>query len=184
MHDIFVFIKDLIIGGGSTLGVIAGGIGSILILKKYFISAFSTVTTLLEKIDKIHYEMNHNGGGSIKDTVSRIDAKQDAYMQLANSCIFECDHNGKIIKANRALCSLFDVNEEILLGNGMFNMLHPNDSDRARKDWQDAVQHDTEITRKYRLKDNRFIEIHAIFTRRFINNKEIVTTINGKVNII
>jgi len=67
-----------------------------------------------------------------------------ARMRSVSDCIplarFECDmETGKCIEANPALCALFNLPREEMLGFGWCQRIHPDDNERVLQKWRRAA---------------------------------------------
>lgn len=102
------------------------------------------------------YELGRNGGGSTKDIVVKtynicreFQERDEVNFYLDSQPKFECDANGYTVKLNKKLISLLGVSEEEALGYGWVARLIESDRQRVLREWQEAVQTNSEFSSVY-----------------------------------
>jgi PAS domain S-box-containing protein len=113
-------------------------------------------------VNKILYELNNNGGKSIKDlvektndTVLRLAASSDAMMAISDQCIFKCDEAGMCTFANDSLCELYGATVEEMMGFGWMNFLLHSEREQSEKNWLRAVKSDNVVSFDYTVVNGR-----------------------------
>lgn len=124
-----------------------------------------------EKISKIYTELHPNGGGSIKDTINRIELrlvnveqKQNVYLLEGPQGIFEADKNGRYITVNRTFCRMVNKTEKELLGMGWMNSINKDDREEVFDAWMTAVQNKMEFIGKFKIinNDDNIVQVNTI----------------------
>lgn len=107
---------------------------------------------------KITYELNNNGGKSIKDLVektntivNKLAADGEAMRAISDECIFKCDENGMLTCANESMCDLYGAALEDMKGYGAVNFIKPSQQDEVLKRWERAIKHDSSILMEYTI---------------------------------
>jgi PAS domain S-box-containing protein len=132
----------------------------------------------LPKINAISEQFRPNGGSSLKDAITRIEAsliessadlkemKKMFEGQLDTSLdgIFVTDNKGWCLRANNGLQDIQGDSENGIKGYGWTKNLHPEDRDRVRQAWEDAVNHKGTFNEKYRFLNPKegVIHVHCI----------------------
>lgn len=119
---------------------------------------FEKIAKGLEKINKIEKEFTTNGGGSLKDHISRIsvglsEVQQGLRAQMAyeSNPVFESDKDGNCTYANRAYLRMLGVGLEEVEGHGWRSFISPDSKHIVFEEWESAVkQHrDFKLTYKF-----------------------------------
>jgi PAS domain S-box-containing protein len=119
---------------------------------------FQKIHKVVDKIDKIEKEFLTNGGGSLKDHISRIsvglsEVQQGLRAQMAyeTNPVFESDRDGNCIYANRAYLRMLGVGMEEIEGHGWKSFISPDSKHIVFEEWETAVkQHrDFKLTYKF-----------------------------------
>ena len=184
--------KDISVFGAGVFAVVKAGIWCVRKYKKWI----APIRVWVKKVDDAIDQLSFNGGGSIKDmvfntseTVKKIAVdmtvvrtKQAAIMELNDTALFECDKDGYCIKANVALCDIFDATLNQMVGHGWLQFI--KNADKEAEAWNQAVESDNEISREYVVNPakNKKIEIpcrYIAHIKRDDNQK--VINVTGKV---
>lgn len=139
-----------------TLVAIGGGVGAIWVkVIRPIIDWFRKMLGLIESIEK---EFKPNGGGSIRDSLNRIELRQIIADQRAAALdmdsikgVWETDAKGKCIRTNRTYQRLTGLSEDAALGYGWLNAVHRDDRERVSKEWESAVAQQREAQITYRI---------------------------------
>jgi PAS domain S-box-containing protein len=149
---------------------------------------FVNIEEMTEKILEISKELKPNGGGSIKDQVKQIatDVKticveRDATFLLSKEPMFKSDEHGYCILANNALCQLYGVSQEQLLGLGWLNYIIEEDKERIKEEWVNVIETGTEIASYYTIINQITNEEVPVKYRAIINkhNGKIISAIGN-----
>jgi PAS domain S-box-containing protein len=119
----------------------------------------------IDSVEVIRKEMFPNGGTSLRDTVNKtsrlvVDVAKDVSMSIAQNRalaeemevgMFECDAEGSVIWANRALRKMTGLRMEQIRGGGWFNAVHDDDRRRVQNDWMLATANRTQLLALFRL---------------------------------
>lgn len=102
--------------------------------------------SVFKKIDHIYAEVKPNGGGSIKDSISRLEmatlTSQYRYRILAEEmrvCSFETDKDGQFTWVSKDWQVLTGLTTEEAQGNGWINSICQSDRQRVFLEWEDAL---------------------------------------------
>lgn len=103
-------------------------------------------------LEEIVGELRPNHGGSIKDSVNRIENRLDflgsfrrAQLNTDEIAFVETDANGDLCWANKRFITLMNVTERDLLGTGWVNVIHPDQRDWVLEHWREAVEDEREF---------------------------------------
>jgi PAS domain S-box-containing protein len=107
-------------------------------------------------------ELRTNGGSSLKDAVLRIDAssqKQEArwlaIVDRDSQPTYECAPTGECTQANKAICELFGLSREEMMGNGWLEGVIPSDREKAFDAWNAAVSKNLPYECEYTSRNHR-----------------------------
>lgn len=158
---------------------------------KAFSRLFDTVDEIKQSIDKdimpavklVKTELQTNGGSSIKDSLKRLEDKahlQDLRWKLSNNreqdiCVFECNALGNCVTANRALCDLYGLNEEDMLGLGWLIAVKETDRQSVWSAWQATIKSDIPYDATYTVVNQKtgaqfLVRAKAVVHRGLQNN--------------
>lgn len=149
--DIYLVAK--IIGAlGTILGSLAG-------LWKYVINPSVTWFKATNKLwNDIALEFKPNGGGSMKDSLNRIETRQLIKDQkdraLSNDALFgiwESDPEGRCTYVNRTYQRITGYGFESLEGFGWVNIILDKDRDRVLQEWESALKQQREFYSEFRI---------------------------------
>lgn len=114
---------------------------------KPMIKTYKRISDMYERVEKLVKEMERNGGSSIRDSLDRIeksvaliDERQKILLGLVPYGIVETDGKGRVIYANRTYLHWTGRAEPEVIGDGWSNSVHPNDRERIRHEWMEAVK--------------------------------------------
>jgi|GEM_PF-5829719 len=136
-----------------------------------------------DSLRRIESEVMTNGGGSLKDTVLRIDRKtehiqarirhQDETSQLA---IFEMDADGHITFANGALCDLVSADQAQLLHRNWLVKVHEDERRRVQNELDAAIdnRYPLDVTAHFRVAANQVIQLRLKASPHVRSNGELV----------
>jgi PAS domain-containing protein len=79
------------------------------------------------------------------------DAANAAKMSAINLAYYECDSEGKCIVASPALCRIFGLSQDQMLGTGWTSVIE--DKHSAWSQWQKSVQDDLDYDANYTIKN-------------------------------
>lgn len=110
------------------------------------------------KIDLILGELTPNGGTSLKDAVVRIEERQhgmDAFfraqLNLHNVAIVRTDAEGKLTAINRQYQRMTGYSLIEVEGDGWINAIHPEDRQKVKDQWDEAIASGREMTEDMRF---------------------------------
>ena len=119
---------------------------------------FDKISAGFDKIEKIEKEFSANGGGSLKDHISRIsvglsEVQQGLRAQMAyeTNPVFESDKEGRCTYANRAYLRMLGVGMEEVEGHGWKSFISPDSKSLVFEEWEQAVRdhRDFKLTYKF-----------------------------------
>ena len=191
-------LQTLIIGGGGFATALIAIIKLYSILKRQYdkakersenlSKAIAYIDIIALNLQEVSKELKPNGGGSIKDQVKQIatDVKticveRDATFLLSKEPMFKNDEHGYCILANNALCQLYGVSQEQLLGLGWLNYIIEEDKERIKEEWLNVIETGTEIASYYTIINQVTDEEVPIKYRAIINkhNGRIISAIGN-----
>lgn len=117
-------------------------IGGLVWLHKTYMSVRDCQRVIKELSD----QFKPNGGSSLRDAINRIEHKvaqidltQKTYLDIDSAHpIFQTDHQGHVIWANRAYTTLVERPIEEILGTGWELIVPQNERDKIRDEWYRA----------------------------------------------
>ena len=152
----------------TTIEVTGKGIGWIWtnVIKPYINKSKNQRQEMLDKINAIHNEVKFNGGGSIKDAVSRIEIQvatidtkingiqenQDVAMNLQGIAFWKSTESGSCEYASTNLCKMLGRNETEILGNAWVAWIVPEDRERIHDAWIFSVENKSAFDETYTYK--------------------------------
>lgn len=191
-------LQTLIIGGGGLATALIAIIKLYSILKRQYdkakersenlSKAIAHIDIIALNLQEVSKELKPNGGGSIKDQVKQIatDVKticveRDATFLLSKEPMFKNDEHGYCILANNALCQLYGVSQEQLLGLGWLNYISEEDKERIKEEWLNVIETGTEIASYYTIINQVTDEEVPVKYRTIINkhNGRIISAIGN-----
>ncbi len=191
-------LQTLIIGGGGLATALIAIIKLYSILKRQYdkakersenlSKAIAHIDIIALNLQEVSKELKPNGGGSIKDQVKQIatDVKticveRDATFLLSKEPMFKNDEHGYCILANNALCQLYGVSQEQLLGLGWLNYIIEEDKERIKEEWLNVIETGTEISSYYTIINQVTDEEVPVKYRAIINkhNGKIISAIGN-----
>lgn len=151
---------------GEILGAVVAGGGAIILVWR---RAIRPTVRLVVKIDKAVQELLPNGGGSLRDSVNRIEKEttaqsltlleqkrsllqhgrridhigqlQWAMTMDARFGIFETDSMGDVIRVNQTFCRIVGRSQEDCLGNNWVICIDERDRDGVMAEWNSAIKY-------------------------------------------
>ncbi len=140
-----------------------------IVILQYIIAAFTTITagalafksvrTVLcniwkftfgrrgAQLDRIELELKPNGGGSLRDSINRIEEKQNefeaflnAQLNINSEATFRTDAAGHVITNNRKHQHLTGFSGVEVAGDGWINVIHPEWREEVFRKWRQAVE--------------------------------------------
>ena len=191
-------LQTLVIGGGGLATALIAIIKLYSILKRQYdkakersenlSKAIAHIDIIALNLQEVSKELKPNGGGSIKDQVRQIaiDVKticveRDATFLLSKEPMFKNDEHGYCILANNALCQLYGVSQEQMLGLGWLNYIIEEDKERIKEEWINVIETGTEISSYYTIINQVTDEEVPVKYRAIINkhNGKIISAIGN-----
>jgi PAS domain S-box-containing protein len=112
----------------------AGAIGVVLLFLRWVSQPvknfFVRLASSLDKIDLVDGEMK-----KFSTSLNLMALRQRFSFEHSDVPTYSCDENGEWIMANRALCELFGLPEEKMLGRGWTGAVHETDRRRVWEEW-------------------------------------------------
>lgn len=110
-------------------------------------------------------------------------ARLYAILDLMPTAIYECDLEGNCIHANKALCDLFGLNLEQMMGSGWLAGIHPDDREKTYDRWLNAVLKKIPYEAGYRVRNAKTkIVVNAESIAFPLHENEEAVSYFGKVN--
>lgn len=111
--------------------------GAIYGLYRFVKSSLVKVFGMANKINMISEQLVSNGGSSLRDCITRIEARQiqveqreRAFLHTHPSMMYELDEHLSLVWANRIFLDNLDVDSDVVSGYGWHNII--SESDRRR----------------------------------------------------
>lgn len=192
-------ILKFIINNWRDIGVFFAALwGVFLGAKKVYYNCFLPLKKWYKKMNDAAEQLQYNAGSSTKDMVKKImdeqrilikkvdvvNNRQTAMIELNDIAFFENDATGKCVRANAALCNLFGVTQNKMLGYGWLNYIKHSETEREA--FEQAIETDNEITRDYVILygDKHDREIPATYIAHIKRDENgNVINVTGKVFI-
>ena len=172
----------------SLIGVVAGGITGIIAIvtglkkfcqyviipiKEHFEKVHQLIEDVAEIKKKLAYELNANGGNSLKDhvkkygqQVSRIEGIVLAILSSSDKGVWISDEQGGCVWLSVWFDKKLGWNVADMLGNGWKNVIHPDDRSDVAKEFAESVKDGRDFIMDYRYihKENsqKIMKIHAV----------------------
>jgi PAS domain S-box-containing protein len=156
---------------GKAAGAIAAIFGLVKLKKpmKKFGSFLKACILAPIRIEKVIYELQPNGGTSLKDSVNRIEKNLALSAQkFAHSIdhdgkgFFQTNQFGDCIEVSPGYCRLVGKTESESLGKRWVYNIHPTDRNRIVQEWREAVANSAYFEAKYSLIDSDGEEVPVI----------------------
>lgn len=113
-------------------------------------------------IAAIQAELKPNGGQSIRDAIDDIrrrtieaDIRSRVVREILPTGMYECTPAGECVWVNEALCDLFGMHPEAMLGHGWLSAVLESDRDAAWQAWKRAIENITPYSDTYTVVNQR-----------------------------
>lgn len=143
LQGVLTFVTS---ASGATTGVIAAVVAAVPVGRKVY-HGVKRVSHGLNAVDRLVKEVLPNGGGSLRDTLNRVEVNQSVDRAMlrgiaatSNEPIFQSDNNGLCTWANERWCQLTGMDIADALGEGWINAVHQDDRAKVTGDWLAARQ--------------------------------------------
>ena len=154
---------------GALVAFIAGCATLYKVVLKPGYKMFKKMQKLFETVEKIDKEFSPNGGGSMKDTLNRIEARQMKSEQRqkvllldSDDLIYETDANGETTWVNRTYTKLVNKGIDELRGNGWISCIHPEDQDEVMEEWKTCFKQSRDFDMNFRmLANDRVLNVNS-----------------------
>jgi len=156
-------------------GVYSGSPASITIGEQHFDKGNENIEAILK-------ELRPNGGSSLKDQLSRIednieilDVKVASVALATNVGYWKSDYKGRAIEVGRSLCSILGRNESEILGSNWVGIIHPEDRERVKEEWDSSVEDSRNFEMIYRfLKPDGSVQKVKCFAHTILKNDTLI----------
>jgi len=136
----------------------------------YMYNARAVQHEMLAALDEIREQMKPNGGNSIRDSLNRIEQKQEfaqsflkTQLNAHHKALFECDADGRCVWVNRPHTALTGRSFDQMRGMGWINVIIPDERDRMLSKWHSAIDEQREFDENvtYQLGDGTRMSVHV-----------------------
>jgi PAS domain S-box-containing protein len=138
------------------VGKFVGIFAAIASLYKGVQIAYRKVRTIVRKIDGWLDSTNAADGkiSRISEIVERNEMRWLALQSRLTIAVFECDSEGNCTFANPAICELFNLSREQMLGNGWLNKVGrtPEQREHIWHDWQQSIKNNIPYEAYYEIR--------------------------------
>lgn len=111
-----------------------------------------------ENIENILKELKPNGGSSLKDQISRIEAnlelidvKVAAVAIASNVGYWKSDSKGNAIEVGKSLCAILGRTESEIKGSNWVSSIHTSDRIAVKNEWDSSVRDNRNFEMNYRF---------------------------------
>lgn len=135
----------------------------------YMYNARAVQNEMLSALEEIREQMKPNGGDSIRDSLNRIEQKQEfaqsflkTQLNAHHKALFECDADGRCVWVNRPHVALTGRSFDQMRGLGWVNVVVPDERDKVMDKWQHAIVEQREFDENvtYQLGDGTRVPVH------------------------
>lgn len=123
-------------------------------------------------IANIQSELKPNGGASLRDAINQIrdmaniaDVRSHLTREACPYAMYECSPDGKCVWVNEALCNLFGMEEERMMGYGWLEAIEDSERIDSMKAWQQAIENNIPYSSSYTVVNQRTGERYRCRTR-------------------
>ena len=161
-------ITDTIISAGQLFGALAA-VGSVATPAGWW--AYSHLRDVLAMLNRIEAEFRPNGGGSLKDAITRLAADVEriytikrVMIDLSDSAAFETDAAGDCVWASAGYMALVERPWADIRGDGWTIVIHQDDRDKVFAEWAKAIDRHGrfEMAFRYVTRTGRSVGIQVI----------------------
>lgn len=146
------------------IGKIAAVLGSLAaiwrFLVKPMIETFRNISSMYLRVEELVKQMEANGGSTLRDSLNRIermiyllDERQKILLGMVPYGIVETDERGRVTYVNRTYLAWTGRGEDEVHGDGWSNSVHPEDRERIRREWTEAVREQRAYEGRFRMLD-------------------------------
>lgn len=143
---------------GAIVAFIAGCATLYKVVLKPGYHMFKKMQKLFETVERIDKEFLPNGGGSMKDTLNRIEARQMKSEQRqkvllldSDDLIYETDANGDTTWVNRTYTRVVNKGLDELKGNGWISCIYSEDQDKVMEEWITCFKQSRDFDMDFRM---------------------------------
>ena len=163
------------------------------LIARLLISWRETSATLPVLHELLQHWPEPSGPGSFIADVEALDRLSQhthtrvvAVLDLLHTPIYECTPAGECIHANRALCDLFELSLEGMMGNRWLQGIHPDDRIPTWEQWHQAVASRVPYESTYRVRgvETRTIKQCVSVAYPMMNHHGELIAYFGKVEVI
>jgi hypothetical protein len=127
------------------IAAITAILGALYGVYRFVKSSVIKIFGMANKINMISEQLVSNGGSSLRDCITRIEARQihieqreRAFLHTHPNMMCELDNNLCLVWANKIFLDTIDVDSDSLAGYGWHNIVCERDRDRVLQQFEDA----------------------------------------------
>ncbi len=116
----------------------------------------------LAKVNDLCNELKPNGGSSLRDAIDRIELSLERHnlkmlslQDFQDLCLYECAPDGSCTYASKALCELFGLSHNDMLGNGWLGGIDEKYRIAAFHHWKECVDQKVPYNNSYIVKNRK-----------------------------
>ena len=143
---------------GAAVAFIAGCATLYKVVLKPGYKMFKKLQKVLDTVERIEKEFSPNGGGSMKDTLNRIEARQMKSEQRqkvllldSDDLIYETDANGETTWVNRTYTRITSKGIDELKGSGWISCVHYDDQEKVMETWKTCFAQSRDFDMNFRM---------------------------------
>jgi len=142
-------------------------------INKKVIELNKNIDILEKDVKVIKSEIMINSGSTIKDKVNMIMRNMSIndtrwkYADDANVPQWECDAEGKLVRASHSMCDLFGLSQDQMEGWGWFDSISSKDRNRIHEQWTYACKNAVPYQSKYTIENRSNGEIYDVIAEGF-----------------
>lgn len=123
---------------------------------RVFITGLHRTIATVERIEgevtqikrRVEAELGPNGGGSMKDQVTVIAARQAAIFDSMSRPAFQADATGRFVSVNRAFEMMTGFPSRDLMGMGWVNLIHQDQVEGFMLAWEHTIRDGRQLRRE------------------------------------
>lgn len=139
------------------VGVLIGILGPVI---GFCYNSFKKAGITLQKIgeslrfiDELRSELRPNGGKNLRGSIDRQEIISTLLLSESDNAIFICDKDGEMTYANPALCEMFGLPQEKMLGRGWTAAIDEKTRNEVWQSWMDTIKNGLPYSRTLKIEN-------------------------------
>ena len=147
---------------------------------------YASIDQMKEDIKKISGEIMSASGGSIKDKtdqiqkdVSQLTNTMNAMLYIDSNAIMINNNKGECVQVNQEWLILTGFpSQEMAMGHGWYNAIHPDDREAVISQWEDSVESSSQFISNFRVQNRQTKTIYMVASKATSTKDHLGRTIN------